>query len=78
VPDLAAAVKGRTRNPIARSVAEINPARPDLARAAEFSAGWLIGLNIANRDKMAIIRTACTLFGVRIPEDLEITLPNAL
>jgi negative regulator of replication initiation len=77
IPELAEAVKGRTRNLIARSVAEINPGRPDLARAAEFSPGWLIGLNISNRDKMAIVRTACTLFGVRLPEDLEITLPNA-
>jgi hypothetical protein len=77
VPELAQAVRGRTRSMIARTVAQINPARPDLARAAEFAPGWLIGLNLSNRDKMTIIRTACAVFGVRVPEDLHIVLPNA-
>jgi hypothetical protein len=78
IEDLAEAVRGRSRSLIARSVTEINPARPHLARAAEFAPGWLIGLNISNREKMAIIRTACDLFGIRIPEDLVIQLPNAV
>jgi hypothetical protein len=77
VTELAQAVRGRSRSMIARTVAEINPPRPDLARAAEFAPGWLVGLNLSNRDKMAIIRTACAVFGVRIPEDLHIVLPNA-
>jgi predicted type IV restriction endonuclease len=77
IESLAAAIRGRTRNLVARSVAEINPARPDLARAAEFAPGWLIGLNISNREKMAIIRTACDVFGLRMPEDIDIRLPNA-
>lgn len=77
IGDLADAVRGRSRNLIARTVAEINPARPDLANAVEFAPGWLIGLNISNRHKMAIIRSACDLFGLRIPEDVDIRLPNA-
>jgi hypothetical protein len=77
IPALAEAVRGRTRNLIARSVAEINPARPDLARSVEFAPGWLIGLNISNREKMAIVRTACEIFGLRMPEDIDLTLPNA-
>lgn len=72
---LAEAVRGRSRNHVAKSVEEIYPARPDLARAAEFSPGWLIGLNIANRQKMAIIRTACDIYGLRLPDDLDIALP---
>jgi hypothetical protein len=48
IESLAQAVRGSTRNHIARTVEEIYPARPDLARAAEFAPGWLVGLNIAN------------------------------
>jgi hypothetical protein len=79
IDQLAQAVSGRkrSRNLIARTVAEINPPRPDLARAEEISPGWLVGLNISNREKMAIIRTACDLFRVQMPEDVEISLPNA-
>ena len=60
IAELADAVRGRSRNLIARTVAEINPARPDLAHAVEFAPGWLIGLNISNRHKMAIIRSPVT------------------
>jgi predicted type IV restriction endonuclease len=76
---LAQAVGGRkrSRNLIARTVAEINPPRPDLARAEEIGPGWLVGLNISNREKMAILRAACEVFEVRMPEDLEIHLPHS-
>jgi len=77
IPDLAAKVQGRSRNHIARSTQEIYPARPDLARAAEFHPGWLVGLNIANREKMGIIRSACLVYGLTMPGDLTIDLPNA-
>jgi hypothetical protein len=77
IPELAARVQGRSRNHIARSPEEIYPSRPDLARAAEFHPGWLVGLNIANREKMGIIRSACLIYGLTLPGDLEISLPNA-
>lgn len=77
VPALADAVRTRKRNPVAQTPAEINPGRPDLARAAEFAPGWLVGLNIANREKMTIIRAAAEVFGLRLPDDLEVSLPNA-
>lgn len=54
LPALADAARGRSRNHVARSVEEIYPARPDLARAIEIAPGWLVGLNIANREKMRI------------------------
>jgi hypothetical protein len=76
IPTLAAAVQGRNRNHIARSAAEIYPARPDLARAAEFAPGWLVGLNIANREKMGIVRKACDVFGANFGTDVKISLPN--
>ena len=77
IAELSTRVRGRTRNLIARTPNEINPLRPDLARAAEFSSGWLVGLNISNREKMAIIRAACEVVGVSMPDDIDIDLPNA-
>ncbi len=77
IAELAVRVKGRTRSLIARTPIEINPGRPDLARAAEFSDGWLIGLNISNREKIAIIRSACDVMGLLMPDEVDILLPNA-
>lgn len=74
---LALSVQTRSRNHIARTVAEIYPSRPDLARAEEFYKGWLIGLNIANREKLRIIKQACDVFGVSFGRDIKIDLPNA-
>ena len=76
IPTLAEAVRGRTRSHIARTVAEIYPDRPDLARAAEFAPGWLIGLNLSNRGKLGIIRAACDIYGLSMPGDLDLELPN--
>jgi len=70
-------VRTAKRNHIARTPLEINPGRPDLARAAEIAPGWLVGLNIANRDKLMIIRAACKVYRISIPADLSIVLPNA-
>ena len=74
--EAARAVRGRSRNHIAQTVAEIYPARPDLARAVEFSPGWLIGLNIANREKMRIIREVCRAMSLRFGTDVVIEMPN--
>lgn len=74
---LAQAVQGRSRNHIARTTAEIYPARPDLARAEEFAPGWLVGLNVSNQQKMSILRAACDVYALRMPDDLAIALPNA-
>ena len=78
LPELAKAVEGRSRNHIAQSADEIYPSRPDLARAAEFHRGWLVGLNISNREKMGIVRAACTVYGLTMPDDIDISLPNAV
>ena len=76
LPSLAEAVRGSSRNHIARSPAEIYPARPDLARAAEVAPGWFVGLNISNRHKRVILITACEVFGLTWGSDLQIELPN--
>lgn len=77
LPALAELVRTPKRAHIARSPADINPGRPDLARAAAIAPGWLVGLNISNREKMGIIRTACQVFELSMPGDLDIVLPNA-
>jgi hypothetical protein len=77
IESLALAVRGSSRNHIARTVEEIYPARPDLARAVEFAPGWLVGLNIANREKLSIIRTACDVFEVKYGLEVKIDMPNA-
>ncbi|WP_430443641.1 hypothetical protein [Sphingorhabdus contaminans] len=77
IPELARAVSGTKVNHIARTPAEINPAKPHLARAAEIAPDWLVGLNIANRTKMGILRTACEIYGLTMPGDLDVILPNA-
>jgi len=76
IAELSSRVRGRTRNLIARTPNEINPSRPDLARAAEFSPGWLVGLNVSNREKMAIIRLACEVAGLSMPDDVDIDLTS--
>jgi len=76
LPLLADRVRSPKRNHIANTVAEISPGRPDLSRAAEIIPGWLVGLNIDNRQKMGIIRAAADVYGIAMPADLEVTLPN--
>jgi hypothetical protein len=43
----------------------------------EFAPGWLVGLNIANREKLSIIRTACDVFEVKYGLEVKIDMPNA-
>lgn len=73
---VAAAARGTSRNHIARSPEEIYPTRPDLARAANIGANWLVGLNIANREKIRIIREACKVVGLKFGSDVQIKMPN--
>lgn len=76
ISTIARGVRGKSRNHIARSPEEIYPKRPDLARAEEICEGWLIGTNIANREKLRIIRSACNTVGLSLGKDIVITLPN--
>jgi len=76
LPELARAVSGTKINHIGRSPQEINPAKPHLARAVEISPGWSVGLNISNKTKMNIIRTVCEILSRRMPDDVEVHLPN--
>lgn len=62
---------------VARSAEEINPARPDLARPQPISEGWYVNLGISNYTKMRIIQAAAEIYGLNMPQDLDISLPNA-
>jgi negative regulator of replication initiation len=75
---LAARVRGRTRNHLARLRADVYPERPDLARyVKEVAPGWFIGCNIANREKEKILREACKVAGLTFGRDLKIDMTNA-
>ncbi|MBM6593089.1 hypothetical protein [Microvirga pudoricolor] len=68
----------RTRNHIARSPEQVYPARPELSDlTTEFVPGWWLGTNIANRDKLTLLRKACEVTGITLGRDIEIHLPNA-
>jgi predicted type IV restriction endonuclease len=56
----------------------VYPLKPDLAEyTTEVVPGWWLGTNIANREKMKIIRKACEAADVRFGTDVQIELPNA-
>ncbi len=75
---VAPAVRGRTRNHIAKSRDDVYPRKPELAEyTTELVPGWWLGTNIANRDKMRIISTACEVEGLTLGRDIVISLPNA-
>jgi hypothetical protein len=76
-PKLAAKVRGRTRNHVARSRSEVYPSRPDLAcYVKEVGAGWFVGSNIANREKNKMLRAACEVMGLDFGRDLKIDLAH--
>ncbi|MCP3733125.1 hypothetical protein M9978_22210 [Sphingomonas sp. MG17] len=76
IGDLADAVRTSRMAHVGRSLAEINPRKPEIARAVEFSPGWMVGLNIDNRTKMMIVRAASDVWRLNMPRDLDITMPN--
>ena len=58
--------RGRARNHLARSPAEVYPLRPELAyKAKEILPGWFLDTNISNREKLQIVERACEVAGLR-------------
>ena len=71
-------VQGSSRNHIARSRDRVYPLRPELSEyTIEFVPGWWLGTNIANREKIRIIKKACEAAGLSFGLDIIISLPNA-
>jgi predicted type IV restriction endonuclease len=72
------AVRGRTRNHIARAREDVYPEKPELIEyTTQLVPGWWLGTNIANRDKMRIIEKACEVENLILGKDISIALPNA-
>ncbi len=60
-----------SRNHIARTKAEVYPGRPDLGKnAREFYLGWFAGINIADREKIRILRLACDILRLKFGKDI--------
>ncbi len=76
LPQLSERTATRTRKHIARDVEHIYPGRPDHTRVEEIAAGWLVGLNISNRDKQMIIAETCAVYGLTMPGDVAVKMPN--
>ena len=75
---LSPAVKGRTRNHIARAREDVYPEKPELIEyTTELVPGWWLGTNFSNRDKMKIIEKACEVEKLVFGKDISISLPNA-
>jgi hypothetical protein len=69
---LSGKVRGRTRHHLARTPADVYPRRPDLRRYVKpLGDGWFIGVNIANREKVKILREACKLAGLTYGNDVR-------
>ena len=83
-PRLARRVAGRTRMHIATSPKGVYPLRPDLAEhhSVPIAPGWFLGTNIANREKLKILRAACRLRGlhcnVAFGSNCDLQRPSAL
>jgi hypothetical protein len=74
---LSSKVRGRTRHHLARAKADVYPRRPDLQRYVKpLGDGWFIGVNIANREKVKILREACKLAGLNYGSDLQIRMES--
>jgi predicted type IV restriction endonuclease len=75
---VAAAAKGRSRNHIAKSSGQVYPDRPDLMHTVvELIPGWFVGTNIANREKLRIVKGACEACGLQFGRDVTFEIPNA-
>jgi predicted type IV restriction endonuclease len=75
---LAQTVSTRSRNHIAKSPELVYPNRPQLSDlTTELEAGWWLGTNIANRDKLRIVKKACEAGQWTFDIDVKVDLPNA-
>jgi hypothetical protein len=67
--------QGRSRRYIARTAEDLYPNRPDLHVYNEpLPGGWVMATNLNNVQKMAIIRLAAKIAGLRFGEDLVVSL----
>jgi len=72
LPKLARRIRGRSRNHLAQPH-RVYPKRPDLARTARpIAQGWYLGTNLADREKIRILKAACEVAGLDYGRDLTV------
>ncbi len=60
---------------VARSIPELNPARPDLANTArEVAPGWWAYVHLSRENMVRIIQIACEVAGLQYGTDVRINL----
>lgn len=65
--------QGRKRRYIARNVEELYPDRPDLRDCCEkIDENWLVGTNINNDKKKALLRMAAEVAGLTYGKDIVV------
>ena len=67
---------GRTRRTLARRREELYPGREDLQakQSVEIADGWFLGTNTSTTEKLAIIRAAADVAGLKFGEDVVVDL----
>ena len=67
---------GRIRRTVARRREDLYPGRPDLqtAHSAEIADGWFLGTNTSTSQKIATIRAAADVAGLKLGEDIVVDL----
>jgi hypothetical protein len=71
IEKVASLVPGTSRNHIAKRREDVYPNKPDLIEyTIQFVPGWWLGTNIANREKMRIIKQACRAEGLELGKDI--------
>lgn len=67
---------GRSRRTLARRREDLYPRRPDLqaAQSVEIADGWFLGTNTSTRQKVAILRAAADVAGLKFGEDIVVYL----
>lgn len=67
----------RTRNHFSARRDDVYPGRPDLIEyTTEVAAGWWLGTNIANREKVRLAKVACEIAGVQFGTDIDLIVPS--
>ena len=74
--NMAAAVRTRGRNNIARSIDDIYPSQPEIARRIHrtLPGGWYVGTNESSATKTRIVAQAARGAGLTLGTDVEFEL----
>ena len=67
---------GRKRPYVARTREDLYSGKPDLlVQTTKFAPGWFVGTNESNEKKLALLRCACQVIGLKWKRDLIVKMP---